>query len=149
MTLHRRRKNSTSCFQCDMDIAHVCYAGQPGARWGWTDEAVATLEAAQRLLSRPVAPLPTARARSWAADTAHFLKIKTEDPVRKLTADEAAKMPVQERCLRILVEFDEWLAARTLQYGLKYEDLPQLNDAFRGYFANTRTVQGSGGPSCA
>jgi hypothetical protein len=69
--------------------------------------------------------------------------------VRKLTSDEMANMPVQERCLRILDEFDEWLAARRLQYGLRYEDLPQLNAAFRGYFANTRTVQGSGGPSCA
>lgn len=37
-----------SCFQCDLDIAHVCYEGMPRARWGWTDEAVATLEAAQR-----------------------------------------------------------------------------------------------------
>jgi hypothetical protein len=45
-----------SCFQCDLDIGHVCYAGQPRARWGWTDEAVSSLEAAQRALSTP--PLP-------------------------------------------------------------------------------------------
>lgn len=70
--------------------------------------------------------------------------------MKNLTADEVANMPVQERCLRILAEFDVWLAARRLQYGLRYEDLPQLNDAFRGYFADTRTVQGSGagGLSC-
>ena len=68
--------------------------------------------------------------------------------MRKLTADEVANMPVQERCLRILDEFDAWLAARRLQYGLRYEDLPQLNDAFRGYFAGTRTMQGSGGSAC-
>lgn len=68
--------------------------------------------------------------------------------MRKLTAGEAANMPLQERCLCILAEFDEWLAVRRLQYGLRYEDLPQLNDAFRGYFANTRTEQESGGPSC-
>jgi hypothetical protein len=37
-----------SCFQCDLDIPHVCYAGMPRARLGWTDEAVAHLEAAQR-----------------------------------------------------------------------------------------------------
>jgi len=57
-------KNSASCFQCDMDIAHVCYARQPGARWGWTDEAFATLEAAQRLLSRPTTPVSMAGASS-------------------------------------------------------------------------------------
>lgn len=37
-----------SCFQCDLDIPHVCYEGMPRARWGWTDEAVAALEGAQR-----------------------------------------------------------------------------------------------------
>ena len=37
-----------SCFQCDLDIPHVCYEGVPRARWGWTDEAVAVLEGAQR-----------------------------------------------------------------------------------------------------
>jgi hypothetical protein len=41
-----------SCFQCDLDIDHVCYAGQPRARWGWTDEAIAALEAAQHFLDR-------------------------------------------------------------------------------------------------
>jgi hypothetical protein len=46
-----------SCFQCDLDIVHVCYAGQPRARWGWTDEAIATLEAAQHALF-PVRPVP-------------------------------------------------------------------------------------------
>lgn len=37
-----------SCFQCDLDIPHVCYAGMPRARWGWNDDAVAALEGAQR-----------------------------------------------------------------------------------------------------
>lgn len=37
------------CFQCDLDIPHVCYAGMPNARWGMGDEAVAALEGAQRL----------------------------------------------------------------------------------------------------
>jgi hypothetical protein len=37
-----------SCFQCDLDIPHVCYEGVPRARWGWGDEAVALLESAQR-----------------------------------------------------------------------------------------------------
>jgi len=37
-----------SCFQCELDIPHVCYAGIPDARWGMTDEAVAALEGAQR-----------------------------------------------------------------------------------------------------
>jgi hypothetical protein len=68
--------------------------------------------------------------------------------VRKLAADEVAKMPVQERCSRIIAEFDEWLAARRLQYELRYEDLPQLNDAFRDYFADTRTMKGPGDPGC-
>jgi hypothetical protein len=37
------------CWQCELDIAHICYAGMPNARWGMTDEAVAALEGAQRL----------------------------------------------------------------------------------------------------
>lgn len=37
-----------SCFQCDLDIPHVCYAGMPNARWGLGDEAMAALEGAQR-----------------------------------------------------------------------------------------------------
>jgi hypothetical protein len=37
-----------SCFQCELDIPHVCYEGMSHARWGWTDEAVAALEGAQR-----------------------------------------------------------------------------------------------------
>ena len=37
-----------SCFQCDLDIPHVCYAGMRNARWGMGDEAVAALEGAQR-----------------------------------------------------------------------------------------------------
>jgi hypothetical protein len=69
--------------------------------------------------------------------------------VRKLTSDEVAKMSVQDRCVRILDEFDEWLAIRRLQLELKHEDLPQLNDAFRDYFAGLRTAEGSGGSSCA
>lgn len=64
MTLYRYRRSGSSCFQCDVDIAHGCYARQPGARGGWTDEAVATLEAAQRLLSRPTASVPTAGVSS-------------------------------------------------------------------------------------
>ena len=37
-----------SCFQCDLDIPHVCYEGSRVQRWGWGDEAVAALEGAQR-----------------------------------------------------------------------------------------------------
>ena len=37
-----------SCFQCDLDIPHVCYARMPNARWGLGDEAMAVLEGAQR-----------------------------------------------------------------------------------------------------
>lgn len=37
-----------SCFQCELDIPHVCYEGVARARWGWTDEAIAALEGAQR-----------------------------------------------------------------------------------------------------
>jgi hypothetical protein len=37
-----------SCFQCDLDIPHVCYAGMPNARWGLGDEAMAVLEGARR-----------------------------------------------------------------------------------------------------
>lgn len=41
-----------SCWQCDLDIAHVCYHGQHNARWGLNDEAMAHLEAAGRHLRR-------------------------------------------------------------------------------------------------
>ena len=37
-----------SCFQCDLDIPHVCYAGSRVQRWGMGDEAIAALEGAQR-----------------------------------------------------------------------------------------------------
>jgi hypothetical protein len=53
-----------SCFQCDLDIPHVCYAGQRDARWGMNDEAVAALEGAQRhgfMLPRNQHPSPPQR----------------------------------------------------------------------------------------
>jgi hypothetical protein len=37
-----------SCFQCELEIPHVCYAGMPNARWGLGDEAMVVLEGAQR-----------------------------------------------------------------------------------------------------
>lgn len=36
------------CFQCDLDIPHVCYEGSRVQRWGLGDEAIAVLEGAQR-----------------------------------------------------------------------------------------------------
>ena len=39
------------CFQCDLDIPHVCHAGDPDARWGLHDGAIAALEAADRYLN--------------------------------------------------------------------------------------------------
>lgn len=48
IVLARSVDDRDSCFQCDLDIPHVCYAGIPNARWGMTDEAVAALEALQR-----------------------------------------------------------------------------------------------------
>lgn len=41
---------NASCFQCDLDIPHVCYHGVPDARWGLHDGAIAALEAANRYL---------------------------------------------------------------------------------------------------
>lgn len=61
--------------------------------------------------------------------------------MKRLTEDEVTKMPLQARCERILDEFDEWLAIRVLQFKLQHEDLPQLNDAFRDYFADMRGVR--------
>jgi hypothetical protein len=63
-------------------------------------------------------------------------------PLVQLTEAEIAKvaaMPVRERCARIVVAFDEWLSVHVLRYGLKHDDLPQLNDAFRDYFAGARS----------
>lgn len=71
-------------------------------------------------------------------------------PLSELTpieVDELAKLPVLQRCTRILDEFDEWLAVRVLRLKLTHEDLPQLNDAFRDYFADTRTARSSEGRS--
>jgi hypothetical protein len=41
------------CWQCDLDISHVCYHGDPNASWGLTDHAIEALEAAQRYLNPP------------------------------------------------------------------------------------------------
>lgn len=62
-------------------------------------------------------------------------------PIFDLTAVELEALvsqPVTEKCSRVLHEFDEWLAARALRLQFSYDDLPRLNDAFRGYFAETR-----------
>jgi hypothetical protein len=48
------------CFQCDLDIGHVCYAGDPNASWGLTDRAVEALDAANRYLSSPPGHAPRA-----------------------------------------------------------------------------------------
>lgn len=54
---------------------------------------------------------------------------------------------VEQKCVLIIDEFDRWLALRVLQHELKHEDLPQLNDMFRDYFADTRSALASGGSS--
>lgn len=41
------------CFQCDLDIPHVCYADERNARWGLNDESMKVLEAARRYLNPP------------------------------------------------------------------------------------------------
>jgi hypothetical protein len=75
----------SSCFQCDLDIPHVCYAGvpMPNARWGMTDEAIAVLEGAQRhgymLTSKPV-PAP-----SRAAPTATRHRGQRSTPKKRRT----------------------------------------------------------------
>ena len=53
-----------SCFQCDLDIPHVCYEGMPKARWGWGDEAMAVLEGAQRYgFMRPAVQRPPVKKK--------------------------------------------------------------------------------------
>ena len=69
-------------------------------------------------------------------------------PLHQLTefeVAELAKQPAQTRCNRIIDEFDEWLAIRARRLKFKHEELPQLNDAFRAYFADTRTAHVPGG----
>jgi hypothetical protein len=66
-------------------------------------------------------------------------------PLSQMTATEVTRVaasPVHDRCERIVGEFAEWLAVHVLRYKLKHEDLPQLNDAFRAYFAGTRSASG-------
>lgn len=55
------------CWQCDLDIPHVCYHGMDDARWGLHDGAIAALEAAQRYMSGgglPTLPRATKKKRS-------------------------------------------------------------------------------------
>ncbi len=69
-------------------------------------------------------------------------------PISELTmieVNELAKLSVSQRCARIIDEFDEWLAVRVLRLKLASADLPQLNDVFRVYFTDTRTVHSSEG----
>jgi 3',5'-cyclic AMP phosphodiesterase CpdA len=71
-------------------------------------------------------------------------------PLRELTPlelEDLAKLPVRLRCARIVDEFDEWLAIHVLWLKLKHDELPQVNDAFRDYFADTRTARSSGAQS--
>ncbi len=63
----------------------------------------------------------------------------------RLSAADILQLSPQERCARILDVFDEWLAIQVLQLKLKHEDLPHLNDAFRGYFAGTSSLRDSTG----
>lgn len=63
-------------------------------------------------------------------------------PLRELSREQVAdlvKLPAHEKCVRIVDEFDEWLAVQVLRLKLAHEDLPRLNDAFRDYFVGTRT----------
>ena len=65
-------------------------------------------------------------------------------PLNQLTEVEVVKiveLPVRDWCNRIIDEFDEWLAVHVRRFGFKHEDLPQLNDAFRDYFSDTRTAK--------
>ncbi len=52
-----------SCFQCDLDIPHICYEGDPDARWGLHDGAIAALEAAHRYLHPPKKPRRTTKGK--------------------------------------------------------------------------------------
>lgn len=65
--------------------------------------------------------------------------------MRPLTEEEAQQQSVRDRCTQILHEFDTWLAVRVLWMRLKHEELPQLNDAFRDYFSDTRSARSPGG----
>ena len=47
----------------------------------------------------------------------------------------------QNKITDIVNEFDRWLANQVLENGLSWEELPQLNDAFREYFKGTRTAK--------
>lgn len=71
--------------------------------------------------------------------------MKPLSELSRFEVDELAKLPIAQRCTRIVDEFDEWLAVRVLRLKLSHEALPQLNDAFRDYFANTRTARSSEG----
>lgn len=48
---------------------------------------------------------------------------------------------IREACSDIIYEFDRWLALQVLNRKLSWSELPHLNDAFREYFADTRTFK--------
>lgn len=66
-----------SCFQCDLDIAHVCYAGIPNARWGLHDGAIAALEAARHYLQRDLGAARD-RREPLSAKPRNVIAMKTE-----------------------------------------------------------------------
>jgi hypothetical protein len=57
------------CWQCELDIPHVCYSGMPNASWGMTDNAVAALEGFHRWRRGELSGMPAARVAEQAPRT--------------------------------------------------------------------------------
>lgn len=69
--------------------------------------------------------------------------MKTLEQLTEIEIADIAAKPLQERCDRIIDEFDEWLTPRVRRFKVAWEELPKLNDAIRDYFASTRTSRGA------
>lgn len=57
------------------------------------------------------------------------------------TPEVGVSPAVHSAIVKIINEFDYWLALQVLNNDLKYEDLPYLNDTFRDYFLHMRTTR--------
>lgn len=78
-----------ACFQCEMDIPHICYEGIPNARWRLGDEAIAALEAANRenlqrltreIRKQEIRKVPSVRSEEPAKPTLPEARAKTRTP---------------------------------------------------------------------
>jgi hypothetical protein len=91
------------CFQCDLDIPHVCYAGVPDARWGLNDRAIDALEAARCYLRRGIEGAPPMRKQKQSRKQ-YVVSTSGVGVATTFTAAEEKRVIAKARRLKISVE---------------------------------------------